>query len=229
MLHPLGKLVVKQTVVPLNLARHRQVRRRPRRRTRGASRHRASTARRSDRHRVQDAFAPAQFFEMTRRREARQPVVRDMDGRDRSSARRDRLRQRATAARRRRSSTRRSSSTRAAPRPRRRNRYIRSSPTTASSRRASARRRAAPIGAIGAARFQNRAARAGNVAVTKPRWAIASTDGPVAARPCPGVEAGKPHDLYRRAARRCGNCNSRIRREAKKRQIVRAYELVRRD
>ena len=76
----------------------------------------------------------------------------------------------------------------------------------------------------GTAKFQNRE-RTPEVAVTKPRYAIASTKD-LSPQGAPGVEAGKPMTWInaQEALRKLKQQNPA---EAAKRQVVRAYELIR--
>ncbi|HEY5892687.1 MAG TPA: DUF6603 domain-containing protein [Chthoniobacterales bacterium] len=76
----------------------------------------------------------------------------------------------------------------------------------------------------GTAKFQNRA-RTPEVAVSKPRYAIASTED-LSPQTAPGVEAGKPMTWIdaQEILRKLKQQNPA---EAAKRQVVRAYELVR--
>jgi hypothetical protein len=76
----------------------------------------------------------------------------------------------------------------------------------------------------GTAKFQNRQ-RAPQVAVTKPGFVIASAED-LSPQAVPGVEAGKPMNFTdaQEALRKLSQKNPA---EAKKRQVVRAYELVR--
>jgi hypothetical protein len=76
----------------------------------------------------------------------------------------------------------------------------------------------------GTAKFQNRQ-RAPEVAVTKPRYAIASTED-LSPQAVPGVEAGKPM-TWIDAQEAMRKLKQQKPDEAAKRQVVRAYELVR--
>jgi hypothetical protein len=76
----------------------------------------------------------------------------------------------------------------------------------------------------GTAKFQNRE-RTPEAAITKPRYAIASTED-LSPQAAPGVEAGEPMTWInaQEALRKLKQQNPT---EAAKRQVVRAYELIR--